>query len=305
MNAEKAPLVSIIALCYNHEDYLQRSLQSLFDQTYSNIEIIIVDDASDDNSVQKIQEITKDHPAIRLIANPDNLGNTTSFNKALKIANGEYIIDFATDDILLPRFVEKQVHNFTSNATGQLGVSFTNVAMVNEDGKHLHNHFKTNSDGKAEVFPPTGYIYPQILKKYLYNSCGMMMKREVLDHLQGYDEQLAYEDLDFLFRASNLYHIGYVDEVLVHKTVLNSSLTSFFYRQDQRSKDLRNTTYMVCQKAYKQNKLASENWALLHRIRTEFILTRKSKHYALSLKYMVFAFKVLFKNIGLVLQGKV
>ena len=108
------PLVSVICLCYNHADYVTESLDSVLNQEYKNIEIIIIDDCSTDNSVPVIDEWLQKYPSILFIKNKTNLGNTKSFNKALEIAKGAYIIDFATDDILMPNCITQQIEKFST-----------------------------------------------------------------------------------------------------------------------------------------------------------------------------------------------
>ena len=88
------PLVSVICLCYNHVCFLEEALESIFSQTYPNIEVFIVDDASRDESKDKINEIIAEYELktlqnylplkrIRIFNNPKNLGNCASFNRAL------------------------------------------------------------------------------------------------------------------------------------------------------------------------------------------------------------------------------
>ena len=92
-------LVTIICLCYNQEEFVLESLESVISQDYNQIELIIVDDCSTDNSKIVIENWLLNFPQIQFIANNTNLGNTKSFNKALKLAKGKYIIDLAADDV--------------------------------------------------------------------------------------------------------------------------------------------------------------------------------------------------------------
>src|ERR1700749_5034941 len=93
-------LVTVICLCYNHENFVTESLFSVMNQDYAFVELIIVDDCSTDNSKNIIKKWLLDYPEVRFISNEINLGNTKSFNKALQFAKGDYIIDLAADDVL-------------------------------------------------------------------------------------------------------------------------------------------------------------------------------------------------------------
>ena len=89
----KKPLVSIICLCYNHDHFVVESLNSVLNQNYQPIEMIIIDDCSTDKSVAVIEKWLENLQNITFIKNTKNLGNTKSFNKAAKMAKGEFLID--------------------------------------------------------------------------------------------------------------------------------------------------------------------------------------------------------------------
>ena len=109
---QENPLVTVICSCYNHENFVIESLNSVINQDYKNIELIIIDDFSSDNSKKTIKNWLLNYPEITFIANENNLGITKSFNNALKSAKGKYIIDLAADDILIPNCVDLQLKKF-------------------------------------------------------------------------------------------------------------------------------------------------------------------------------------------------
>ena len=104
-------LVTVVCLCYNHENFIKEALDSILDQTYKRVEVILIDDYSTDNSLNILTEYSYKYNW-ELIVNVKNKGNCKSFNKGLARARGEFIIDFATDDILLPTRIEEQVNIF-------------------------------------------------------------------------------------------------------------------------------------------------------------------------------------------------
>ena len=88
---------------------------SVFQQTYSNIQVIIVDDCSTDGSVSIIKKIISRYShQIQFVALKQNVGNCKAFNQGLALATGEFVIDFSTDDLMLPDRIEKQVEFFNS-----------------------------------------------------------------------------------------------------------------------------------------------------------------------------------------------
>src|SRR5688500_3802276 len=101
------PLVSVICLCYNQARFIREAVASVFAQSYRNVELIIVDDASTDNSASVIRAMVAENPAIRCLLLNQNVGNCKAFNKGLTLSKGDYIIDLAADDVLVPQRIER------------------------------------------------------------------------------------------------------------------------------------------------------------------------------------------------------
>lgn len=292
------PLVTVICLCYNQGAYVVESLNSVISQSYSLIELIILDDCSTDNSKKVINEWLLKHPNIAFIAfiaNETNLGNTTTFNKALKIAKGEYIIDLAADDILLPNCMKKQIEKFNSSTYKNLGIVYGNAEMIDEKGKFISYYFDVDSNNKVVKIRSGINEYLTILagKKEAMCSVSAMIKKTVFDDLQGYDETLAYEDLDFWIRASRKYELDFIDEIIMQKRVVSNSLTNAFEnKKNPKSKKINRSTFIIINKAIRQNKTKEENTALLRRVHFELVLAYKNSDYKLLIKYLFLKIKM-------------
>jgi glycosyltransferase involved in cell wall biosynthesis len=264
-------LVTVICLCYNHAPYVKEALESVASQSWAkNIELIVVDDASEDNSVLKIEEVLKviegKLHSVLFFKNLENYGNCRAFNKAFAISNGQYLVDLAADDILLPERVEEGVEAL-GNAPERTGVHFCDVELIDEHGNFLKNHFPRNADGEIAIKIPQGDIFKNLLARYIICAPSMMMKREVLGHLGGYDETLAYEDFDFWVRSSRKFHYIFSDKVLVKKREIKNSLGK---RQYKKGNLQLISTYKVCEKAYSLVENEEEKHALLQRVQYEF-----------------------------------
>lgn len=105
----KKPLVSIVIPVYNQEDYVEKSIISITSQTYSNIEIIISDDCSTDNSPEILKELAKSDSRIRLFLQKNNLGITDNYNFLTNHISGKYVALFSGDDIMMKNKIERQV----------------------------------------------------------------------------------------------------------------------------------------------------------------------------------------------------
>ena len=290
------PIVTIICLCYNQDDYVLESLFSVINQSYSAIELIIVDDYSTDNSKATIEKWLVNYPEIQFIANEANLGNTKSFNKALKIAKGQYIIDLAADDILLPNCVSLQLNAFKNTGYKNLGVVYGNTELINENGEFHSYYFAADKSKKVIKKRITGDIYVSVLSGGdSICSVSSMVKKSVFDSLQGYDETLAYEDLDFWIRASRNYEFDFIDEILIQKRIVANSLGSdFFKKNDSKAKKINHSTYLILKKAIGLNKTREENKATLKRIHFETILAYKTSNMILIVKYVLLEIKLRF-----------
>lgn len=290
------PLVTVICLCYNHKDFVVESLMSVLNQHYNTIELIIVDDCSTDNSKSVIEKWLLDYPQIPFIANDTNLGNTKSFNNALKTAKGDYIIDLAADDVLLPNCITSQINAFNNTTFKNLGIVYGNVELITEKGKHESYYFPVDSFQKVVKERTTGDIYESVLSGGdCICSVSSMVKKSLFDALNGYDETLAYEDLDFWIRASRTYEFDFIDAILVQKRIIHHSLgTHFFKKKDARARKINQSTYLILKKAIGLNRTKKEDKAILKRIHFEMILAYKTAHNTLLLRYIIMEIKLRF-----------
>lgn len=258
-----APLVSVICLCHNQARFVRRALDSVLAQTYAPVELLVVDDASTDGSPAVIQGFLAENPSVKTFFLDKNWGNCRAFNHAFRVARGEFILDLAADDVLLPERIARQVAGF-QNAASPTGVLFHNARFINETGGPLGTYFPTDERGKSRILVPEGDLFAALLRHRPVCSPTMLIRRAVLDELGGYDETLAYEDFDFWVRSSRNWHYAYQDEVLTEKRVRSDSLGGRLY---QFRNDLLPSAFLVCQKAAALVRTPNERAVLDFRVR--------------------------------------
>lgn len=112
---EKSPMISVIMSTYNRENYLPVAMESILNQTYTDFEFIIIDDASTDNTAKLLQEYQEKDSRIVVISNPQNLGYNKNLTTGFKLAKGKYLARMDDDDISLPTRFEKQVDFLEKN----------------------------------------------------------------------------------------------------------------------------------------------------------------------------------------------
>lgn len=276
MNASP-PKVSVICTCYNHEKYVAESIQSVMDQGYQNYELIVVDDGSTDGSVPLIEAFKKKYPAIIFIKLEKNVGICKAFNTAFKICSGDYIVDLAADDILLPARLSRGIECFLGLAI-DYGVVFSDAEWVNEKGSHLYFH--------SAKFPhddvPQGDVYKDLIERYFICSPAMMFRRAVVEYLDGYDESLTYEDFDFWIRSSRHFKYYYDPQILVKKRKVRNSLS---HKQLKILNKHSYSTYRVCTKILELNRTMEEQRALRKRIQYEIRQSIRTLDIRLACKY--------------------
>ena len=126
--------VSVITPIYNAEKYVEKTLTSVFAQTYENIEIVLVDDCSKDKSAEIIAQLKKQHPEIIYFLQPRNMGAGAARNKALELATGQYVAFLDSDDLWLPEKTAKQIALMKEKKSP---FSYAAIEMMDEYGKTI------------------------------------------------------------------------------------------------------------------------------------------------------------------------
>ncbi|TGE20127.1 glycosyltransferase family 2 protein [Hymenobacter elongatus] len=259
------PLVTIVALCYNHAPFLAEALDSILAQTYPNLEVILVDDASTDASLPILRRYAAAHPGWQTIFLPRNQGNCRAFNQAFRRAQGDFFIDFATDDVLLPQRVAQQVACF-QQLPADYGVVYSDAELIDEASRHVRYHYRRAAHQQLHPRPASGDVFADVLRRYFISTPTMLMRRTVLEQLRGYDETLAYEDFDFWVRAARNFRFYFLDEVTTQKRLHPAAMSRRGYRPND---PFLASTIQVCRKALGLCRTPAEQAALGVRLRWE------------------------------------
>ena len=196
------PLVSVIIPTYNRGWILKEAIDSVLSQTFTDYELIVVDDGSTDNTT----DILKFYPEIKLIRQ-ENRGVSAARNMGVKASSGKYLAFLDSDDLWLPGKLEKQVNFFDKNPDADIcqteEIWIRNGTRVNPKKKHLK---------------PSGMIFEKCLELCLVSPSAVMMTREVFDEAGGFDETLpACEDYDLWLRITCRYPVYLIEEPLTIK----------------------------------------------------------------------------------------
>ena len=218
-------LVSVIAVCYNHAKYVIETLDSIKDQTYPNIELIIMDDSSKDNSVEVIQEwIDKNKYQCQFIAHKENQGLCKTLNEALKECTGKYFQLTACDDLLLPFKLSNQVDEI-QNLDQDYGLVYSDVGIMNDNSSGLKLTFYQES----KYIPKSGDLYFEQARRQFIKFVSCLCVTDYIKKIGGFDENLTFEDVDFFLRFAKEYKFKYINEVTCFWRKHESNMTNSLY----------------------------------------------------------------------------
>lgn len=205
------PLVSVIIPTYKRADMLTKAIDSAINQTYKNIEIIVIDD-NDPSSKYRFETKKKlssyiQSGVIRYIENEKNLGGAITRNRAVEQSKGEYIAFLDDDDIFFPTKIEKQVEVMIQNKDNNVGLVYCHCNGVDEEGNILWEN--TNS---YEGLP----LYESMIYCIASTSLWLCDKKMLLD-IGGFEDTPSKQDLLLMVKIiSNEYKIICVREKLVN-----------------------------------------------------------------------------------------
>ena len=202
----KYPLVSVVIPCYNHEQFIKDSIQSVINQTYENIELIVIDDGSQDNSIMKIQEMIDSceqrFKRFEFRSRP-NIGLSSTLNEGLEWCHGKYFSPMASDDQMFNYKTTIQVEFLENNK--DYAAVFGGVQLIDENNNKLEKLVNT----------ARGYSFEDII---MHEHClfapSQMIRKENIQKVGGYKPNIFIEDWYMLLLLSKEANIFNMNEVL-------------------------------------------------------------------------------------------
>lgn len=204
-------LVSVVIPCYNRENTIQRAVKSVLNQTYENIEVLVIDDGSVDASVKLAEDLGDSR--IKIFKNDKNLGANYSRNKGIELAKGSIIAFQDSDDIWRPKKLEKCVE-----VLEEYGCDIVFHGMM-KYGRNYKRYLPTYNLNEYQN------KYGQLLIKNCASTQTMIGKRECFENVK-FDERLRiHQDWDIMIRLAQKYDIRFIDEPLVDIYMQKDSIT--------------------------------------------------------------------------------
>ena len=215
------PLVSVIIPAYNAEKFIERTLNSVLSQTYKNIEVLVVDDGSQDRTAEIIKSIAAQDQRVILLQQP-NSGVAAARNLAIQKSKGELIAPIDADDIWYTQNIEKQVQCILKSESS-VGLVYSWSIDIDE-ADSLTGEFRAS---RIE-----GEVYTTLLcHDFIANASSVLIRRSCFDKVGGYDRSLkeqngqGCEDWELYLRIAEHYQFRVVPEFLVGYRKLTNSMS--------------------------------------------------------------------------------
>jgi GT2 family glycosyltransferase len=202
------PEVSVVIPAYNAAPYIADTLESVLNQTFSDFEVLVIDDGSIDQTVNIIQNYAAQDPRVHLIVSPVNQGVSNARNLGIRKAIGQWVAFLDADDIWLPQKLAMHVHHLSTNP--DLGMSFAKVEYMSssgiKSGKAAHMRLK-------QVKPQ--HLYYENLT---CTPSNVVARRATLEQVGGFERDLrGFEDMDLCLRISCAgWQVEGLNQVLVY-----------------------------------------------------------------------------------------
>ncbi len=265
MNTKDFPLVSVLIPAYNHENYIQETIESIINQTYPNIELIILDDGSKDKTWEKITELKPkcENRFVKIhFETKQNEGTCMTLNKLLKLSSGEFVYIIASDDLTKPQAIEKEVKFLQNNPDYALAVG--DNEYVDSMGKQIFRtqkaftsniknaKYKTvkeflSSKLKIDFLSDDFGSYKTLYKEnYIPN--GYLIRKNIFETIGNFTKNAPLEDFWLMLQISKYKKMKYIDEILFSYRIHDTNTISNSTRMRELTTQTRNYEQKLLEK---------------------------------------------------------
>lgn len=205
-----SPLVSVVIPTYSRPTFLKRCVESVLNQSYSNIEIFVVDDNNPETDerveTEKVMECFADNTRVTYLQHEKNKNGSAARNTGWRQSSGKYITFLDDDDEIEPTKIEKQVECLES-LDDSWGSCYTGYRIIKDSGLQVVSSETRSGDC---------YLYALMRTMFMGSGSNLFVRKVIVDDIGGYDESFKRnQDIEFLARVLENNKIAYVDEILL------------------------------------------------------------------------------------------
>jgi len=211
---EQTALVSIGVPYFNAQKYIFYTLESIKNQTYTNIELILINDCSSDNSQQIVDDWLslnrRCFTNVITLVNSENRGLAHSCKLLELASNGIYFSKLDSDDVILPNKISQQVAYL--NTHDDIAMVYSNTLLIDSDGTLYHDDYydQQNFSTVVNKVAPSGFVFKDLLLEDFIPNPSVLIRKEIIDKVDGYDKSLFNEDWDLWLRIAKDHKIHFM-----------------------------------------------------------------------------------------------
>ncbi len=218
-------IVSIAIPTFNQEAYIEDCLESILHNQWRKFELIIIDDASNDRTVEKVQRWLSLHPEIpsTFVQHSQNRGITKTLNELILHSRGTYFCPIAGDDRLLPKGISTRMKFLEDHPS--MEAVFGNCHLIDERGDLITTDgMKMRDGGLSKLFYRNRFLLPYaLIFKWSVLGPSFFCRTKMFEQIGGYDEKLHFEDWEMFLRLASRGILGYVEDPVAEYRVHSRS----------------------------------------------------------------------------------
>jgi len=220
-SSENSPLVTVIVPCYNHEQYITQSIESIYEQHYKNFELLVFDDGSTDNSANILKHLSKTYGFY--FESHKNMGLARTLNKAIAMSKGKYITFLASDDLMLPNKLEtliKAMEELDETYAIVCGNALfmdddSNTITLEKHGKQFSTFIEYYTSNRTDINIHSNFgTYATLLSGNYLPAMSTLYRKQALESVALFTEDIPIEDWDIYMKISKKYNMKYVDTIV-------------------------------------------------------------------------------------------
>ncbi len=219
----RSPAISIVLPAYNRAGSIRMAVESVLQQSFTDFELLVVDDGSTDGTMAQLADITD--PRVQLLANPRNMGASAARNTGIRAARGDWVAFQDSDDEWLPQKLAKQIRRLAAGS-GETIACYCGMAIVGAPENIPGSRTTIRYIPDQTIATVEGNLLEQLLARSFISTQTLVVRRTALLEIGGFDETLpALEDWDCAIRLSLRGIFAFVDEPLVLQYFSDNSIT--------------------------------------------------------------------------------
>lgn len=245
--------VSVCIPTYNRYEYLREAIRSILEQTYTDYELIVSDDASTDSTRELVDSFRQDR--VRYHHNARNLGPVANWNRCIELARGKYITFLADDDLMLSENLERKVHVLEEYPS--VGLVHSNAIVIGSKGEIREELKPPVVTGQELVIKPGIKLIESAILNHSNPivATSVMVRRDCFERLGHFDERIPFtSDFEMWLRIAGAYDLAYLPRPLIKYRWHEKNMTTWFLAKKQGHEQMYAAERMALERLGMENK---------------------------------------------------